>query len=177
MAVSKCNRDNSRLCWKNSKSRIWTTRSDRYELCTSKALPFGGKHSEDYYLPKATKIARVNAPPAIIDWNVREPNDPDFARLSGGEVGAWGIPASNFVRGIIAKEGSVVYSYTYYAYTLGEASKNRLSLGGVYLNSDQTASNQRMLYMSDYSRSASDISSGWSSLGYVSPNHTALRLS
>ena len=38
--------------------------------------------------------------------------------LSGGEVGAWGIPASNFVRGIMAKDGSVVYSYTYYAIDL-----------------------------------------------------------
>ena len=39
-------------------------------------------------------------------------------RLSGGEVGAWGAPASNFVRGIMAKDGNVVYSYTYYAIDL-----------------------------------------------------------
>ena len=44
-------------------------------------------------------------------WNLKRRD----VWLSGGEVGAWGCPASNFVHGIMTPQGAPHYSYTYYA--------------------------------------------------------------
>ena len=52
--------------------------------------PSRGNHAEDMYTQKASKIYRANRTVGFpqVDYNLREPNDPSFARLS--KLGGYG---------------------------------------------------------------------------------------